>query len=179
MPGLPQQYRNAYRQAYEGLNYRLRTFAGGRWAAQCRPTSIGLMMTDLCNARCVHCDIWKNKAREDTPTVEQWKTVLSDLRRWLGPVHVFLSGGEALLRPVTVDLLAHGSQIGLLMEVLTHGYWDDQSRIEKVALANPWRVTVSCDGIGETHNKIRGRDNFFEKTSATIQTLQRVRKEND
>jgi MoaA/NifB/PqqE/SkfB family radical SAM enzyme len=179
MIGLPRWYSNAYRQAYEGLNYRLRSLSGGRWADYCRPANIGVMMTNLCNARCVHCDIWKNKGREETPTVEQWQTVLSDLRSWLGPVHVFLSGGEALLRPATLDLLAHGSSVGLLMEVLTHGYWDDQSRIEKVALTNPWRVTVSCDGIGETHDKIRGRDHFFEKTNTTIETLKRVRKENN
>ena len=134
MIGLPRWYSNAYRQAHEGLNYRLRSLSGGRWAGYCRPANIGVMMTNLCNARCVHCDIWKNKGREETPTVEQWQTVLSDLRSWLGPVHIFLSGGEALLRPATLELLAHGSSVGLLMEVLTHGYWDDQSRIEKVAL---------------------------------------------
>ena len=166
-----------YRRAYLGINYRLRTFAGGRFADYCRPTDIGFMMTNLCNAKCVHCDIWKNKGKDDTPTPEQYKTVLSDLRRWLGPVPVFFSGGEALLRPSTPDLLAHASAIGLYAEILTHGYWDDQSRIEKVALANPGRVTVSLDGVGETHTVIRGREKFFEKTTRTLDTLRRVRAE--
>jgi MoaA/NifB/PqqE/SkfB family radical SAM enzyme len=30
-------------------------------------------MTNLCNAKCVHCDIWKNKGKDDTPTVDQYK----------------------------------------------------------------------------------------------------------
>jgi len=166
-----------YRRAYLGLNYRLRTFAGGSLADHCRPTDIGFMMTNLCNAKCVHCDIWKNKGKDDTPTVEQYKAVLSDLRSWLGPVHVFFSGGEALLRPYTTDLAAHASAVGLFAEVLTHGYWDDQSRIEKLALANPGRITVSLDGIGETHTIVRGRENFFEKTTRTLDTLKRVRAE--
>jgi len=155
-----------YRRAYLGVNYRLRTVAGGRWAANCRPTDIGFMMTNLCNAKCVHCDIWKNKGRDDTPTPEQYKATLSELRSWLGPVHVFFSGGEALLRPYTPDLLAHASSAGLYAEILTHGYWDDQSRIEKVALSNPGRVTVSLDG-----------EQFFEKTSRTLETLRRIRAE--
>jgi MoaA/NifB/PqqE/SkfB family radical SAM enzyme len=134
-------------------------------------------MTNLCNAKCVHCDIWKNKGKDDTPTVEQYKAFLSDLRSWLGPVHVFFSGGEALLRPYTPELVAHASTVGLYSEILTHGYWDDQSRIEKVALANPGRVTVSLDGVGETHTIIRGRENFFEKTTRTLETLKRVRTE--
>src|ERR1700682_6156071 len=168
---------DVYRRAYLGINYRLRTAAGGRWANQCRPTDIGIMMTNLCNAKGVHCDIWKNKGRDDTPTPEQYKQTLSEMRSCLGPVHVFCSGGEALLRPYTADLLAHATAIGLYSEVLTHGYWDDQSRIEKVALANPGRVTVSLDGVGDAHTLIRGRENFFEKTTRSLETLRRIRQE--
>jgi MoaA/NifB/PqqE/SkfB family radical SAM enzyme len=90
---------------------------------------------------------------------------------------VVFSGGEALLKSYTSELVAHGSSLGLFLEVLTHGYWDDQDRIEKLALARPGRVTVSLDGIGDTHTKIRGRDKFFEKTSRTIDTLRRIRAE--
>jgi len=169
--------RTLYHKAYTALNYRLRTVARGRWQDHCRPTDIGFMMTNLCNARCVHCDIWKNRGKEDLPSLEDYKRLLSDLRSWLGPVHVYLSGGEALLRPYTPDVLAHGASAGLLMEILTHGYWDDQSRIERVALANPWRVTVSVDAANSMHDKVRGREKFWEKTHTTIQTLLRLRKE--
>ena len=166
-----------YKRVYEGLNHRLRTIRGGRWASHCRPTSIGLMLSYRCNARCIHCDIWKNRGKEDSPTPDQWKTVLSELREWLGPVQVFISGGEAMLNPFAIDIGAHASDIGLFVEFLTHGYWDDQSRIEELARSRPWRVTISLDGIGEIHNCIRGREKFFEKTSASIDTLKRVRKE--
>jgi MoaA/NifB/PqqE/SkfB family radical SAM enzyme len=170
-------FANGYKRVYEAANYRLRTWAGGKFASHCRPVTIAILLTELCNARCVHCDIWKNKGKEDAPTVEQWKTFLGDLRRWLGPVQVTFTGGEALLKPFAIDLVKHASTCGLLVEHLTHGYWDDQSKIERLALANPWRVTVSLDGIGEIHTRIRGRDKFFEKTAATIQTLLRVRME--
>jgi len=168
---------NVYRRVYLGVNYRLRDFAGGRFADHCRPTDIGFMMTNLCNAKCVHCDIWKNKGRDDTPTVDQYKAVLTEMREWLGPVPIFFSGGEALLRPYTAEIVGHASSIGLWAEVLTHGYWDDQTRIEKLAVANPARITVSLDGVGETHTIIRGREKFFEKTSRTLETLTRLRTE--
>ena len=168
---------DAYRRAYTAANYRLRTFSGGRWADRCRPTDIGFLMTNLCNAKCVHCDIWKNKGKDDTPTIDQYKATLSEMRAWLGPVHVFFSGGEALLRPYTPEVLGHAASVGLFAEMLTHGYWDDQSRIEKAALANPGRITVSLDGIGEAHTIIRGREKFFEKTTRTLETLKRLRAE--
>jgi MoaA/NifB/PqqE/SkfB family radical SAM enzyme len=88
-----------------------------------------------------------------------------------------LFSAGALLTPFAPQLVSHASEIGLFVEHLTHGSWLDQSRIEQLALANPWRVTISLDGIGETHSRIRGRDHFFEKTCHSIQTLKRLRKE--
>lgn len=115
----------AYKRLYEGFNYRLRTLAAERWADHCRPTSITLSMTDRCNARCIHCDIWQHRGPEETPTVEQWRAVLTDLRRWLGPVQVTFSGGEALMRPFTIDVVRHAVAAGLHVEVLSNGYWSN------------------------------------------------------
>jgi len=168
-----------YKRAYDSFNYRLRHFAGGHWASHCRPTSIIFLITELCTAKCVHCDIWKNRFREESPTKEQWCTVLSDLRNWLGPIQVLISGGEALMKGYTTDLVAHASSIGLFLEILTHGYWEDQGKIERLALAKPWKVTLSIDGIGETHTKLRGRPKFWERTSNSIETLKRMRKEHN
>ncbi len=169
----------AYKRAYEGVNFRLRSVLGGRFAGLCRPTSIIFLLTERCNAHCVHCDIWKNRGKEDTLNEEEWKTVLRDLRRWLGPVLVYFSGGEALLRPYTPAVIGYASSLGLFPEVLTHGYWEDQSRIEALALARPWCITVSLDALGPVHSLIRGRDGFYEKTRRTIETLVRVRQEHE
>src|SRR5262245_10129626 len=57
---------------------------------------------------------------------------MGDLRRWLGPVHVVFTGGEALLKPFTIELAEHAHQLGLFPEVLTHGYWDDQTKMIKM-----------------------------------------------
>jgi len=166
-----------FRRIYEGVHYRLRGFADGRFANLCRPTSILFTLTMRCNARCVHCDIWKNRGKEDVLTLDEWKKVLTELRRWLGPVQVTFTGGEALLYNDAIDVIGYGSSIGLAVEVLSHGYWDDQTRIENLALANPWRVTISLDGVGSAHTTVRGREKFFEKTTATLDTLRRMRRQ--
>jgi MoaA/NifB/PqqE/SkfB family radical SAM enzyme len=167
----------AYTRVYDAINYRLRTFGGGRWAAHCRPTTIMILLTERCNARCLHCDIWKNRGKEATPGVDHWKGVMRDLRRWLGPVHVVFSGGEALLMPFAPEVVSYASSLGLLVEHLTHGFWLEQSRIERMAMGRPYRVTISFDGIGATHDKIRGRAHFFEAVETTIATLLRLRRE--
>jgi MoaA/NifB/PqqE/SkfB family radical SAM enzyme len=163
------------RRVYEGANYRLRTLADGRWASHCRPTSIALLLTERCNARCLHCDIWKNRGKEDRPSREHWQTLLDDLRDWLGPVHVTFSGGEALLNPLTIELVQYASSKGLFVELLTHGFWEDQKKIELLVAARPARVTISLDGVGAMHNTVRGREGFFDKTARTIETLLRMR----
>jgi MoaA/NifB/PqqE/SkfB family radical SAM enzyme len=166
-----------YRRLYEACNYRLRSFAGGRWAGHCRPTSVIILVTERCNARCVHCDIWKNKGKEDVPSGDQLRTVLSDLRQWLGPVHVAFSGGEALLAKDSIELIRHASSLGLFTEVLSHGYWDEYAKIEALVLTQPSRVTVSLDGIGETHSRIRGRTDFWTKTNSFIESVQAIRQQ--
>lgn len=165
------------RKVYEALNYRLRTLAGGHLASFCRPTSIALLLSERCNARCLHCDIWKNRGKEDSPSEDQWRSVLRDIREWLGPVQVVFTGGEALLKSYTIDLVGYASSIGLFTELLTHGYWEDQTKIERVALAQPARVTISFDGLGATHSLIRGKQDFFDRTHKTVQTLKRTRAE--
>jgi MoaA/NifB/PqqE/SkfB family radical SAM enzyme len=164
-----------YKRCHEALNLRLRTFAGASFARYCRPVTIVFLLTEHCNARCVHCDIWKNSGKEDSPSIEQLRECLSDLRRWLGPVSVTFTGGEALLKPYTIDLVAYATSLGLAVEVLTNGFWSDQGKIEQLAMAGPARVTLSLDGVGKTHDQIRGRENFFGKTVATIDTLRNIR----
>lgn len=166
-----------YRRVYQATNYRLRSFAGGRFRSACRPVSIALLLTERCNARCVHCNIWQNKGKEDSPGLEHWKTCLSDLARWLGPVTVTLTGGEALMQPFTPALVKHGVSRGLAIELLTHGYWSDPARLEQAALADPWRITMSLDGIGETHSVVRGRPHFWEKSLASLRMLHKLRAE--
>jgi MoaA/NifB/PqqE/SkfB family radical SAM enzyme len=174
---MPPSVRWFQKRLYDGVNHRLRTFAGGRLACLCRPTSIAILMTERCNARCVHCDIWKNRGGEPGPDAAVWKRVFTDLRRWLGPVQVYITGGEALLRPYTPEVVAHAASLGLFVELLSHGYWLDQSRIGKLALANPWRITISLDAVSETHSLVRGRPDFFKTTMTSIDTLRRLRLE--
>ena len=162
-----------YRRLYQSVNYRLRTILGGRLAGFVRPVSISLLLTTRCNARCVHCDIWKNEGNEDVLTLAQWQRLLTDLRRWLGPVHIYITGGEALLRPYAPEVAAYASKLGFFVDFLTNGYWKDQRRIEALARAGPSRITISSNGAGQMHSTVRGREDFWELTRCSIKTLTR------
>ncbi|MDX2192068.1 MAG: radical SAM protein [Gemmatimonadales bacterium] len=159
------------------VSYRLRTVLGGRFAARCRPTQLLILLTERCNARCVHCDIWKNRGQEDVAPADDWIRMLDDVRAWLGPVHVTFTGGEALLWKDAPRVVAHAARLGLVVEHLTHGYWKDQSRIEALARARPWRITISCDGVEDGHDRVRGREHFFDAMIGSLATLRRLRRD--
>ena len=74
-----------YHRAHAAANFRLRKLGGGRFAVHCHPVTIVFLLTEHCNARCVHCDIWKNCQAEEPPSLQRMNDCLRDLRRWLGP----------------------------------------------------------------------------------------------
>jgi MoaA/NifB/PqqE/SkfB family radical SAM enzyme len=170
-------FAEVYNRVHAAANVRLGRVANGSLAHLGRPTVISIGITARCNARCVHCNIWRNKGPEELATLADWKRCLSELRDWLGPVQVTLTGGEALLRAHVVEVVAHGSAIGLLMEHLTHGFWRDQTRVEALARARPWRITMSLDGIGAAHDMVRGRAGFFDAAMSSLDTIRRVGRE--
>jgi MoaA/NifB/PqqE/SkfB family radical SAM enzyme len=92
-------------------------------------------------------------------------------------VHIHLTGGEALLCPDAPEIAAYASELGFFVEFLTNGYWKEQKPLERLARARPSRITLSVDGIGATHDAIRGRDDFWQTTSSSIRKLQNLRKE--
>ena len=172
---LPVPLANAYRRLYYAANSVLQTHAWGPLAGLCRPGHIAFLLTYRCSAKCVHCDIWRNRGVEHGPTEADWRRAVAEIRAWLGPVHIVFTGGEALLKPFTVDLVAYASSLGLQVELLSHGYWKDRKLFERLAAARPWRVTFSIDAVGPTHDLIRGRAGFFERASASIEALEAAR----
>jgi len=167
------------RRIYLSINNRLGRWQGGRWAHHVRPSVMALLLTKNCNARCIHCDLWKENGPEKSLGYKEWSHLLDELRNWLGPAHVVLTGGEALLKPFTPELLAYGVSRGLFMELLTNGYRNDPELLQRIALANPGQITLSVDGIGDVHNLVRGRMDFWEHTSVAVETLSRLKRKHN
>lgn len=87
-----------------------------------KPTQIYLKITHRCRTQCVMCNIWQtpNRPAEELST-EQWKTVLDDLREWMGPYEVWFIGGEPFVRRDIYEILEHTAQIGLHSKIVTRG----------------------------------------------------------
>lgn len=158
-------------------SYRLQPFAARYGKNLVKPASFCIKLTERCNSKCVHCDIWIHNKSEGEATTEDWIRTLDHIRSWAGPVNVVFTGGEVFLRKDTLNILRHAGSIGLVYEVLTNGLLTNRERCEQLVLAGPDQVTISLDGVTpETHFAVRRIPNMYEKILETVDNLDEFRR---
>jgi MoaA/NifB/PqqE/SkfB family radical SAM enzyme len=102
----------------------------------------------------------------------EWEETFHELRRWLGPVFVSITGGETLLRKDSVELAECAARFGLWVEFLTNGYLMDSQMAERLVQSGIKRIKISLDGSKpEIHDKIRGKEGFFLKATEALRIL--------
>jgi MoaA/NifB/PqqE/SkfB family radical SAM enzyme len=144
-----------------------------RTGAVVRPSWCTYLVCQMCNATCGMCDSWKLKrGRELSP--EEVRTVFGKI----GPLDVVrLSGGEPFLRK-DMHELSHAvmeKSNPQVLHITTNGSYPD--RVEAFVDGFRWpkrlRIMVSMDGVGETHDKNRGKHVTFDKALQTVETIKR------
>ena len=138
-----------------------------------RPLSVYLKLTLRCNARCLHCDVWKHpSAVGDELTTQEWKEFICSARRWLGPTHMAITGGEAMLKKDALDLLELAVEQGFLVEFLSNGYILTDEIAERIMKIDPEIMAVSLDALDAgLYDRLRGRAEFFERATNAIRLL--------
>jgi len=134
------------------------------------PTDAIIALTYRCDARCEMCNIWQLKPQEFL-SIDDYAKVPSSLK------DINISGGEAFMRSDVVDIVKviHQKCNSPRIVVSTNGFrtkfiLDSFDELRKT-IPNIG-IGVSLDGIGETHNRIRGIKDAYEKALATLKGLQ-------
>jgi radical SAM protein with 4Fe4S-binding SPASM domain len=134
-----------------------------------KPSSAVVAVTLNCNARCVMCDIWKQSSAGEMQPTEYLKLPAS-LRE------INLSGGEPFLRqdlPEVVAAIRQACPLARLV-ISTNGFLVD--RMQQMAplllrLGSALAVRVSIDGLGETHDRLRGVPGGFARALRGLEGL--------
>lgn len=131
-------------------------------AAERRPIVVW-NITRTCNLRCVHCysDSYAQTYPGELTTAEA-KTVLDDLAAFKVPAVLF-SGGEPLVRPDLLELIAYAVGKGLRVTLSTNGTLIDEAVATQLKANHLTYVGISLDGIGATNDRFRGVDGAFER----------------
>jgi MoaA/NifB/PqqE/SkfB family radical SAM enzyme len=161
----------------EIINTRLHPIAARYDKNWAKPTFICCKLSERCNSKCVHCDIWKNQ-EEDALTTEQWFRTLDNLRQWVGPTYLVLTGGEAFLRRDAMAIIEHATSLGMVCEVLTNGLLTERQHCEALVKAKVAQVTISLDGVTpDTHFAVRRVPGMYEKIVRTVNDLDEFRRQ--
>ncbi len=76
-----------------------------------------LEVTDICN---IHCEGCYRQHMTGHKTLEQLKEEIAFFKQWRNPDNVSIAGGEPLLHPQIVDLVAHIAENGIKPVILTN-----------------------------------------------------------
>ena len=125
--------------------------------------------TTRCNLSCLHCgsDCSKDNATEDMPLTD-FLTALDTIESKSGNFIVVLTGGEPLSRQ---DIETCGREIrkrGVRWSLVTNGYLYDQQKHISLLNAGLGALTISLDGLEDSHNWLRNRKDGFSKVDRAI-----------
>jgi MoaA/NifB/PqqE/SkfB family radical SAM enzyme len=149
------------------------------------PTVLHVNVNLRCNTKCAMCNIWELKSSHEL-NLEQFDKIFSD------PVYcrveyIIVAGGEPTLRndlPEIIELMhKHMPRLKKLLipsNVINRASIEKQyARIARYCAERKIRLSlgVSLDGIGETHDKIRGVKGAFAKVMENIEFLKQLQRE--
>jgi MoaA/NifB/PqqE/SkfB family radical SAM enzyme len=136
-----------------------------------RPLVAELFLTENCNLRCISCNCWREHTRGELTTGE-WKDVIAQLAD-LRMHKLNFTGGEPLIRPDAVELLAFARDRGIRhLHVNTNGIRLTAPMRQSLLDAGVRSFNVSVDGpTALVHDRVRGRLGAFDTTVANLRAL--------
>jgi len=158
-----------------GVSYLMRRTTKG----SLKPKWLVFEITDRCNSRCTHCNIWNTPNDKNPITATEiikafGDPLFSDLR------YIQITGGEPILRKDLEEIFLgiHKVLPKAILQLSTNALLPD--RVLKVVRTSleagiTIYVGVSVDGIGAEHDKIRGVKGNFEKADNLLKELVKLR----
>lgn len=144
-----------------------------------RPRWLVFMVTDACNSRCIHCNIWKKKPTQNLLTPSEIERIFKeDLFKDVR--YVICTGGEVSTREDLKDvfLSLHKALPNATLQLSTNGLLPNRI-IELVEFLMKHDINldigVSLDGIGDKHDRIRGIKGNFERVNFLLHKLIELR----
>ncbi len=127
-------------------------------------------VTNICDARCVMCNIWKNRESADSWLRPEWMESVAPLST------VSFAGGEPFLHKNIVDVVrvVHDRNPHAKIVFSTNGFRTDAiaARVQEIlGFHRNLQVTISLDGVGEMHDRVRGIPGAWNKVNATFDRL--------
>lgn len=132
--------------------------------------------TNRCNFKCSHCgsNCQNNPdlAEEEITSEEIKKTFLEVASKYKPQeIMVVITGGEPLLRKDLFEVAEYINKLGFHWGLVTNGYFINKDNVEKIKKTKLYSISISIDGLENTHDKFRGIPGSYKKALNGIELL--------
>ncbi len=131
--------------------------------------------TLTCNAKCKHCGSNAEKKKYDGElTTEEIKSAFKQIANDMDASKIFISvtGGEPLVRKDLCEVMKYATdELGFHWGMTTNGILLNDENIEKLKNANMETISISIDGLENTHDTFRGVPGSYKVIINNIKKL--------
>ena len=129
-------------------------------------------ITQKCNAACDHCGSRCDIHSEEILSAEEIVDVFRDIKDSFGTgTMINITGGEPLMRKDLFDIMEQAHSMGFDWGMVTNGTLINDSVIEDMKRTGMKTITVSIDGVGETHESLRHLPGSYERILQHLKKL--------
>ncbi len=132
-----------------------------------------LELTLKCNEHCLHCGSYCGDVKSEELTLEQYKTFLDEVKADFGTKGYMLciTGGEPLLRKDFFEIMGYAHMLGFKWGMTSNGTLITPEVANKLYEAGMSTISISIDGLEETHDAFRQTKGGYRKAMEGIQNL--------
>jgi radical SAM protein with 4Fe4S-binding SPASM domain len=120
--------------------------------------------TQACNLRCTYCYQDASKKRPQELSTEEAQDLITQTAE-AGVKTFIFTGGEPFVRRDLLHLARFSRTCGLYTNVITNGSYITRKNIDEIAEIFH-NVTISVDGVMESHDRSRGRGSWARAVNA-------------
>ncbi|MCA9639606.1 MAG: radical SAM protein [Polyangiaceae bacterium] len=131
------------------------------------PAYVVWELTLRCDHACTHCGSRASAPRPDELTTEQALEVVAELAD-MGAREVVLIGGEAYLHSGFLEIVEALARAGIHPTLTTGGRGVDADLAARMQEAGLLQVSVSVDGLRETHDRMRNLKGSFDLATRAL-----------
>jgi nif11-class peptide radical SAM maturase 3 len=130
-------------------------------------------ITLKCNLACQHCGSRAGQARTQELSTAEALDMVKQLAE-VGITEVTLIGGEAFLRPDWLEIAQAITQAGMICGMTTGGFGISLETAHQMKAAGIKVVSVSVDGLENSHDRLRGKPGSWQWAFKTMSHLKQA-----
>jgi MoaA/NifB/PqqE/SkfB family radical SAM enzyme len=130
-------------------------------------------LTLQCNERCFHCGSSCTAVRTDELTCDEWLRIIDEVKADFGTssIQLCITGGEPLLNHDFFAIMSHAHEQGFSWGMTSNATLITPQVARQLADVGMGTISVSIDGLRDTHDKLRGLKGGYDRAMAGIQNL--------